>query len=143
MTVIWWHGAGLSTGDCLCSPHTLADALTGPEDARQKMRTIAKGRTGVILGNAANAPVAFLPLTVEQMTTLRDGERARVLFGAVAKANASSAILCFDDRAQSNTAKTLNPREVTVLDASTGEAAAYLPAWPKEVRCEKVETGCL
>lgn len=104
---------------------TLADAITSPDEALQVIERVAQGKTGIVFANAANAPVAFLPMSAEQMQTLRDGSSARTLFGAAAKANASAAFLYFDrsvgsaeaDRAQRNLAHALNARDVRMLDA--------------------------
>jgi hypothetical protein len=104
---------------------TLADAITSPDEAPQVIERVAQGKTGIVFANAANAPVAFLPMSAEQMQALRDGSSARTLFGAAAKANASVAFLYFDrsvgsakaDRAQRNLAHALNARDVRMLDA--------------------------
>lgn len=110
---------------------TLAEAITSPGVARQTVRRLANERAGVVLLNAQNAPVAFLPLSAAQMQQLRDGQSARLLFGAVARSNASAAILHFPaaENAESVQAATrnmyeaLDVRGIRVLDALVGAAS--------------------
>lgn len=104
---------------------TLGEAISTPTEARQLVPDIANKQTGIIFLNAQNGPVAFVPMQVNQMQKLRDGSSARVLFGAVARANAVGAIVNFaPGETDANTAaavrnlyEALTHRDVKLLDA--------------------------
>lgn len=74
---------------------TLGPGIDGPSIAEREIPRIADGKTGVVFANQQHAPVAFLPMTIEQMQKLRDGRSARELFGAAARSNASAAFINF------------------------------------------------
>ena len=107
---------------------TLGAEITSPAQAKTEIPRHAEGKTGIVFANAQNGPVAFLPLSVRQMQALRDGKErsgARVLFGVVARSNASAAFVNFADNenpseaesAVRNLYEALNGRDIRLLDA--------------------------
>lgn len=105
------------------------EVIDSPDKARQMLPKITDGKPGVVFLNAQNGPVAFLPMSPAQMTTLRDGKSARLLFGAAARSNASAAMLHFPAGtneqaaidAADNIVEALHiERDIKVLDAFVG-----------------------
>lgn len=107
---------------------TMGAAIASPALAKGEVSRVAGGKTGVVFVNAQNEPVGFLPLSSERMQKLRDYEDqsgAKLLFGAAARSNASSAFVHFDDgvkstdaiRAAENIYRALDGNGIKVLDA--------------------------
>ncbi|PKO54509.1 MAG: hypothetical protein CVU28_08430, partial [Betaproteobacteria bacterium HGW-Betaproteobacteria-21] len=103
----------------------LGKPISTPTEARETVKRIANGRAGVVFLDAANGPTGFLPMTAEQMATLRDGRGARLLYGGAARANAAGVIVYFPagvdlDAAKAgmrNIGEALDGREIRFLDA--------------------------
>lgn len=107
---------------------TMGAAITSPALAKGEVRRVTGGKTGVVFVNAQNEPVGFLPLSADRMQKLRDYEDqsgAKLLFGAAARSNATSAFIHFDSgvksadavRAAENVYRALDGNGIKVLDA--------------------------
>lgn len=99
---------------------TLANGLAGPEDAQRIMREVSGGDDGIMLLNAKNEPIAFVPMTVAEMDKLRGtGGLDKVLAG-IERSNASAAILnvasASDVDAARNLGRMLKDADVQVHD---------------------------
>ena len=72
----------------------LAEPITGPNGAIDAAEKIAKGGTGLLLLDTQHAPVAWLPLTMEQMTRARTLDHVqRHIWTGLESSNASNAIV--------------------------------------------------
>lgn len=115
---------------------TLAKSIGGPDDAKQIMREVSGGEEGIMLLNAQNEPIAFVPMTATEMGKLRGTGGLDKALAGLERSNASAAILSVSsatsvDAAQ-NLGRMLNDADVQVHDiiaggksmASTGQSTA-------------------
>ncbi len=116
---------------------TLGPNISGPRAALEAMPKITDGKTGVVLLNAQHFPVAFQPMSIQQMSALRSGDPTLgfgALMNAAAKSGASAAMINFNtrdgtlleaQRAAFNMGSALaaNGRDVKLLDAFYGRTS--------------------
>lgn len=98
----------------------LGPAITSPDVAKDAARNLSGGQPGVILMDAQNAPVAFVPVNPAEANLLRKGGRMDALYRALSVANAGAAIIVNDgqmgDAVVQNLAGLFNLMDARVLD---------------------------
>ncbi len=98
----------------------LGPAIHDPSDAKEAVKKIADGQTGVMLMSTQHVPVAFVPIEPGEAGTLRTAGRMDALYRAISTANAGSAIIVdngsLGERSARNLAGLFNSMDTRVLD---------------------------
>ena len=71
----------------------LGPALWSPAEAKTAVRQIAGSEPGIVLTDAQNRPIAFVPVPPSEAMPLRQDSRVDTLYRAISKANAGSAFI--------------------------------------------------
>lgn len=112
----------------------LSPVINGPAAAKQYIPKVANGETGVVLLDAQNQAVAFVPLQADELAPLRQDGRMDALYRAVSIANAAGAMVVRNDNAYSdeglqNVGGLLNSLEVRVLDVLDRKDSGGFDSW--------------
>ncbi|WP_161781141.1 JAB domain-containing protein, partial [Bordetella bronchiseptica] len=103
---------------------TLAKAITSPSGAKEVMREVSGGDAGIMLLNAKNEPIAFVPMAETEMAKLRGTGGLDKALAGLERSNASAAILnvaaAGDLSAAKNLGRMLEDADVRVHDILAG-----------------------
>lgn len=104
----------------------LGEAISSPSKARNIVASVSKGRSGIVLADVQNAPVAFFPLDFAIAGKLKGTPIARDILAAVARSNANSAFLVTGEKVHPNETRNvgtlLSRAKVRVIDAFNNDS---------------------
>lgn len=103
----------------------IGGAFSSPVAAMSEAPIVSGGETGLVLLDAQNFPIAFLPMRPDEALPLKNNGRLDALYRAMSYANAAGAILYdpkggFSEAQYRNVGSALAPIDVKLLDVLQG-----------------------
>ena len=107
--------------------------IKGGKDAIAAAKHISEGKSGVMFLNVKNQVIGFMPISIGELSTLRESGRMGAMYRAASTVNASKAIIVNNDHIPhediSNVSGLYNSMGAEVLDVVQNEGHGVFSSW--------------